>query len=74
MGPETRATDLRGRDYYWMGFSGRTDPMVEETDLAALLRGRISVTPVHIDLTHMPTVHELRKSLGGPAPAFKRAG
>ena len=69
-----RRTDLRGRDYYWMGYFGRTEPMIQETDLAALNQGRISVTPVHIDLTHMPTVHELRKSLGGAPPAFKRAG
>jgi 5'-nucleotidase len=69
-----RRTDLRGRDYYWMGFFGRSDPMVEGTDLAALLNGRISVTPVHIDLTHMPTVHELKKSLGGAPPRMKRAG
>jgi 5'-nucleotidase len=69
-----RRTDLRGRDYYWMGFFGRTDPMIEGTDLAALLKGRISVTPVHIDLTHMPTVHDLKGSLGGPPPALKLAG
>ena len=69
-----RRMDLRGRAYYWMGFFGRTDPMIEGTDLAALLQGRISVTPVHIDLTHMPTVHDLKTSLGGAPPRLKQAG
>jgi 5'-nucleotidase len=69
-----KRTDLRGRDYYWMGFFGRTDPLVEGTDLTAMQQGHISVTPVHIDLTHMPTVHDLKASLGGPPPALKRAG
>ena len=63
-------TDLRGRDYYWMGFFGRTAPMIQGTDIAATIEGRISVTPIHIDLTHMATVHELRKSLGGAIPVL----
>jgi len=67
-------TDLRGRAYYWMGFSGRTDSLIEGTDLAALAKGHISVTPLHIDLTHMQTVHELKGSLGGVPPALKLAG
>ena len=57
-----------------MGFFGRTDPMEEGADLAALRQGRISVTPVHIDLTHMPTVHDLKGALGGAPPVLKRAG
>jgi 5'-nucleotidase len=63
-----RRTDLRGRDYYWMGFSARSTPRVEGTDLKAIEEGRISVTPVHIDLTHMPSVHTLKGVLGGAAP------
>jgi 5'-nucleotidase len=63
-----RRTDLRGRDYYWMGYSERSEPLVKETDLAAINQGRISVTPIHIDLTHLPTVHTLRRALGGPPP------
>ena len=63
-----KRTDLRGRDYYWMGFSDRSASLVDGTDLEAVAGGRISVTPIHIDLTHMPTVHALGKALGGPAP------
>ena len=63
-----KRTDLRGRDYYWMGFRQERSKPVEGTDLRALYEGRISVTPLHIDLTHMPSVHELKKVLGGAPP------
>ncbi len=61
-------TDLRGRDYYWVGFQALRSNPPEGTDLRALYDGRISVTPLHIDLTHMPTVHALKGQLGGAPP------
>lgn len=63
-----RRTDLRGRDYYWMGFSGQLSNPPEGTDLRATYEGRISVTPLHIDLTHNETVHALKGLLGGAPP------
>lgn len=63
-----RRTDLRGRDYYWMGFSGRRPVAAAGTDLTAIHEGRISVTPLHIDLTHTATVHDLKQVLGGAPP------
>jgi 5'-nucleotidase len=63
-----RRTDLRGRDYFWLGFAGRRPRMDKGTDLAAVGEGKISVTPLHIDLTHMATVHDLKGVLGGAAP------
>ena len=63
-----RRVDLRGRDYYWMGFRGRQDESPEGTDLYAVRHGRISVTPLHIDLTHRPTLHALKGVLGGAPP------
>ena len=63
-----RRTDLRGRDYYWMGFSGQLSNPPEGTDLRAIYEGRISVTPLHIDLTHAETVHRLKGVLGGAVP------
>ena len=63
-----RRTDLRGRDYYWMGFSGQLSNPAEGTDLKATYEGRISVTPLHIDLTHTETVHALKGLLGGAPP------
>ena len=67
-----KRTDLRGQDYYWMGFSERRASLVKGTDLEAIAAGRISVTPIHVDLTHLPTVHTLSKALGGPAPKGPR--
>lgn len=63
-----KRTDLRGRDYYWMGFRNERSRPADGTDIRALYEGRISVTPLHIDLTHMETVHTLKKSLGGVPP------
>lgn len=66
-----RRTDLRGRDYYWMGFAGREVVLEEGSDLAAIAAGRISITPLHIDLTHRETMARLKGQLGGAAPKLK---
>jgi len=63
-----KRTDLRGRDYYWIGFRPERSQPAEGTDLRALYEGRISVTPLHIDLTRMASVHDLKPVLGGPPP------
>ena len=63
-----KRTDLRGREYYWMGFRQLRSSPPEGTDLRALYDGKISVTPLHIDLTHAPSVHDLRGRLGGVPP------
>jgi 5'-nucleotidase len=63
-----RRTDLRGRDYYWLGYRNLPSKPADGTDLRAIYDGKISVTPLHIDLTHMQTVHELRAVLGGAPP------
>jgi 5'-nucleotidase len=67
-GHAERRTDLRGRDYYWMGWRGEPDNAPAGTDLYAVRHGRISVTPLHIDLTHRPTMHDLKAVLGGAPP------
>lgn len=63
-----KRTDLRGRDYYWVGFRALRSSPADGTDLSALYNGKISVTPLHIDLTHMQTVHDLKGQLGGVPP------
>lgn len=68
-----RRTDLRGRDYYWMGFHGHRGSPPEGTDLAAVYGGRISVTPLHVDLSHRETAHRLKGVLGGAVPRLKAA-
>lgn len=63
-----RRSDLRGKDYYWMGFRQERSEPGEGTDLRAIYEGRISVTPLHIDLTHAETVFKMRGVLGGAPP------
>lgn len=60
--------DLRGNSYFWLGFRGQLSSPPEGTDLRAIYEGRISVTPLHIDLTHMPTIHDFKGVLGGAPP------
>ena len=68
-----RRTDLRGRDYYWMGFRGAQGAPPPGTDLAAVYGGRISVTPLHIDLSHRETAHRLKGLVGGAIPKLRGA-
>ncbi len=55
--------DLRGTDYFWIGYSGKLSKPPEGTDLRAIYEGRISVTPLHIDMTHHDFRDELAASL-----------
>ena len=64
-------TDLRGRDYYWLGYRNEPSQPPVGTDLRAAYDGRISVTPLHIDLTHMETVHALKAAVGGAPPKLR---
>ena len=55
--------DPRGRTYFWIGTS-RTEEAVQgdETDVAALREGHITVTPLHLDLNHAAAVSTLRQA------------
>ena len=63
-----KRTDLRGRQYFWLGFTGKMSDPPEGTDLRAIYDGKISVTPLHVDLTHRETMHKLKGVLGGAPP------
>ena len=56
--------DPRGRKYYWIG--GQELSFVEEegTDFHAVSGGRISVTPIHLDLTNYASFDALRALVG----------
>ncbi|MDP3736106.1 MAG: 5'/3'-nucleotidase SurE [Hyphomonadaceae bacterium] len=58
-----KRSDLRGNDYFWIGYSSKPSKPPEGTDLLAIYEGRISVTPLHIDMTHHGYRAELAKSL-----------
>lgn len=44
-------TDPWGTPYFWFGFERRKSTLVPGTDLAAIAEGKISITPLSLDLT-----------------------
>jgi 5'-nucleotidase len=44
--------DDRGKPYFWLGYDTRKTDAGEGTDLWAVRKGHISVTPLHFDMTH----------------------
>jgi 5'-nucleotidase len=61
--------DPRGKKYYWIGGEPPIWQSVEGTDFAALEEGYISITPLHLDLTHHPSLQTLRELEGALAHA-----
>jgi 5'-nucleotidase len=58
-----RRIDARGNPYYWIGFKRvRSDPAAG-TDLRAIYERKISVTPLHMNLTEARVVEALKKSV-----------
>ena len=64
-----RRSDLRGRDYYWLGFQGVVSAPPPGVDLHAVQSGRISVTPLHIDMTDRSALGALQSALADGAGA-----
>jgi 5'-nucleotidase len=61
-----RREDPRGRAYYWFTGSPTEQSSSEGTDIGAVAENKISVTPVHFDLTGyevMPRLEGLAKAL-----------
>jgi 5'-nucleotidase len=51
-----RRTDPRGYEYYWFGLGPMIETPGHSTDLEAIADGYVSVTPLHLDLTHEPSL------------------
>lgn len=56
--------DLRGGTYYWYGYTGKRSNPPAGTDLRAIYEGRISITPLHLALTHEDSHAALTKAFG----------
>lgn len=56
--------DGRGRAYFWLGFRRELSNPPEGTDLRAIYDGRISITPLHLNLTQEPALEGLRAVIG----------
>ncbi|GAA4039131.1 5'/3'-nucleotidase SurE [Sphingomonas rosea] len=52
-------TDPRGYNYYWFGLGPSVETPGHMTDLEAVADGYVSVTPLHLDLTHDPSLATL---------------
>lgn len=57
--------DTRGNPYYWFGFERRRSNPPEGTDLWAIYSGRVSITPLHLDLTHQGACAHLAAHFAG---------
>jgi len=55
--------DPRGGTYYWIGYTPGEHENDEEADITAVRSGFISVTPLHLDLTHEASRRKLAAEL-----------
>lgn len=55
--------DARSNPYYWLGFERILSNPPQGTDLRAIYEGQISVTPLHMNLTHARTRGALAAAL-----------
>ncbi|MBI3677475.1 MAG: 5'/3'-nucleotidase SurE [Proteobacteria bacterium] len=63
-----RRVDLRGNPYYWIGFKRvRSDPR-KGTDLRAIYEKRISITPLHLNLTEFKVLQRLKTQMETTLP------
>jgi 5'-nucleotidase len=54
-----RRVDPRGKEYYWIGGESPTGLPENGTDIGALDGGYVSITPLQLDLTAYPALHQL---------------
>jgi 5'-nucleotidase len=59
-----RRVDPRQHVYYWLAEINERKEQDPETDYGALAAGYISINPIHHDLTHYPSLPELRRLVG----------
>ena len=55
-----RASNPRGQTVYWIGAAGEAQDAGPGTDFHAVAAGRVSITPLQIDLTHAPQMGAMR--------------
>ena len=59
-GSMIEGVDPRGERYFWIGGGREEERGRAGTDLEAIHRGAVSITPLSLDLTHEPTVTSLQ--------------
>lgn len=54
-------TDPRGYQYYWFGLGPTVQTPGHSTDLEAITEGYVTISPLHLDLTHEQSIGALHK-------------
>ena len=62
--------DPRGRTWWWIGAAGAAQDAGPGTDFHALRDGRISITPIHIDLTRFQALEQVASWVDGLAASL----
>jgi len=57
--PTIKQTDPRGNTIYWVGPPGAEEIAGPGTDFYAITQNRVSITPIHMDLTHHNKIEEI---------------
>lgn len=60
-----RQTNPRGEPIYWIGPAGEAREAGEGTDFFAAANGRVSITPLHMDLTNHASMATWQRTLSG---------
>src|SRR5881296_4133043 len=58
--PIIEKVDPHGRKYYWIAGTRVTLDRGKDSDHEALRRGMVSITPIHLDVTHYAALEQLR--------------
>jgi len=59
--PVVKAESPRGEIVYWVGAAGGAQDAGEGTDFHAVAQGRVSITPLQVDLTHFDQVDSIKQ-------------
>lgn len=59
--PIVEKVDPRGRKYYWIAGTRVAWQRRKDSDYEALRRGKVSMTPIHLDVTHYAVIDQLRE-------------
>ena len=66
--PLEERLDPRGHPYVWIGLQSFGKAFAPGSDLQAIVDRKVSITPIHMDLTHRDSVERIERALGsGPA-------
>ena len=57
--PTIKSTDPRGKDIYWVGLPGIEQDAGPGSDFYAVNQGKVSITPLKVDLTHHQAMSQL---------------